>query len=164
MQVALGEEIRGETPRSTHAVRQQGPADDRHGPRGGDGLGQLLTQGVRALLPDSMSGPWGLAADFLTESHLHLTQLRGGIVHRTIGRDEALALQARAHGGVTTFQAALQHTLAATPPGSKAHLVMNRLLATTEMLMLLLRWNRDSIEQFFDDSDRPSHVPSTNHR
>jgi hypothetical protein len=137
-------------------------------------LSQQLTKAIsttrtmtvvgRALLPDSMSAPWGLAADFLTESHLHLTQLRGGIVHRTIGRHEALALHARAHGDVTTFQAALQHTLAATASGSKAHLVMSRLLATTEMLLLLLRWNRDSIEHLFDDIDRSSHVPSANHR
>ncbi|MFI8076270.1 hypothetical protein ACIF85_47365 [Streptomyces sp. NPDC086033] len=137
-------------------------------------LSQQLTKAIsttrtmtvvgRALLPDTMSAPWGLAADFLTESHLHLTQLRGGIAHRTIGRLEALALHARAHGGVTTFQAALEHTLATTPSGTKAHLVMTRLLATTEMLLLLLRWNRESIEHFFDDSDCPSHVPSANHR
>jgi hypothetical protein len=137
-------------------------------------LSQQLTKAIsttrtmtvvgRALLPDSLSAPWGLAADFLTESHLHLTQLRGGIIHRTIGRDEALALHARSHGGVSTFQAALQHSVNATAPGSKAHVVMTRLLATTEMLLVLLRWNRDSIEHLFDDSDHPSHAPSANHR
>ncbi|MXM68944.1 hypothetical protein GR925_37525 [Streptomyces sp. HUCO-GS316] len=124
---------------------------------------RTMTVVGRALLPDSMDAPWGLAADFLAESHLHLTQLRGGIVHRTIDRPEALALHARACGGIATFQAALEYTLKTAPPGSKAHLVMTRLLATTEMLLLLLRWTRDSIEYLFDDSDRSSHLPSANH-
>ncbi|MGI5338566.1 hypothetical protein ACQEVS_14760 [Streptomyces sp. CA-181903] len=118
----------------------------------------------RALLPDSMRAPWGLAADFLTESHLNLTQLREGVVCCTVDRQEALALHARARSRITHFQAALQHTLKASPPGSKAHLVMTRLLATTEMLLLLLRWAYDSIECFFfDGSDRSPHVPSANH-
>ncbi|MEU6068607.1 MULTISPECIES: hypothetical protein [Streptomyces] len=118
----------------------------------------------RALLPDSLSAPWGLAADFLTESHLHLTQLRGGILHRTLDRQEALGLHTGARSGIATFQAALEHTLQTTAPGSKAHLVMNRLLSTGEMLLLLLRWTRESIDHLFDDMDRHSQVPSANHR
>ncbi|CAM5304497.1 hypothetical protein [Streptomyces aurantiogriseus] len=117
----------------------------------------------RALLPESMRAPWGLAADFLTESHLHLTQLRGGIVHRTIDRDEALSLHGHARTGITTFQATLQHTLDTTPPSSKAHLVMTRMFATAEMLLLLLRWTRDSIEHLYDDT-LPTHTPSAHQR
>lgn len=124
---------------------------------------RTMTVVGRALLPDSMRAPWGLAADFLAESHLSLTQLRGGIVHRTVDRQEALALHARARSSITTFQAALQHTVKAFPPDSKAHLVMTRMLSTTEMLLVLLRWTRDSIEYLFDDGDRSSHVPSANH-
>ncbi|MBG7696614.1 hypothetical protein HCJ76_00480 [Streptomyces sp. MC1] len=137
-------------------------------------LSQQLTKAIsttrtmtvvgRALLPDNLSGPWGLAADFLTQSHMDLTQLRGGLAHRAIERHEALALHARAYANVTTFQAALQHTLAASPPRSKAHMVMTRLLATTEMLLLLLQWNRNSLEHFFDASGSTTNVPSATHR
>ncbi|GHD52149.1 hypothetical protein [Streptomyces galbus] len=125
---------------------------------------RTMTVVGRALLPNDLSGPWGLAADFLTQSHLALTQLRGGLAHRTIERHEALALHAHAYGSVATFQAALQHTLATTPPRSKAHMVMSRLLATTEMLLLLLQWNRNSIEHFFNDSGSTANVPSATHR
>jgi hypothetical protein len=78
-------------------------------------------------------------------------------VHRTIERHEALGLHTRAHSGITTFHAALQHTLQTASPGPKARQVMARLLATAEMLLLLLRWTRDSIEHLFED--RAAQVP-----
>ncbi|MFF9765478.1 hypothetical protein ACF1GT_02465 [Streptomyces sp. NPDC014636] len=132
----------------------------------GKALSTTRTMAVvgRALLPDSLRTPWGLAADFLTESHLYLTQLKGGILHRALDRPEALGLHAGARSGIATFQAALEHTLRTVAPGTKEHMVMSRLLSTAEMLLLLLRWTHDSIERLYDDSEQHPQVPSANQR
>ncbi|MFG2351664.1 hypothetical protein [Streptomyces phaeochromogenes] len=125
---------------------------------------RTMTVVGRALLPESMRAHWGLAADFLAESYLHLTHLKSGLVHHALDRQEALSLHTRARSGIATFQAALQHVLPTLPAGSKPHHVIERLLATVEMLLLLLDWSRDSIVRLFDERDLPAQIPSTNHR
>ncbi|CAL9329414.1 hypothetical protein SUDANB106_00040 [Streptomyces sp. enrichment culture] len=120
---------------------------------------RTMTVVGRALLPESMRSAWGLASDFLSESHKDLVHLRNGVVHRAIGRQEALALHSRAQDGMSTFCAALECSLRTTP-SPKARQVGARLLATAEMLSLLLKWTHDSIEYLFDDSGCPARMPA----
>ena len=119
---------------------------------------RTMTVVGRALLPDDMRIPWGLASDFLIDSNGDLTRLKHGLVQRSLSREEALALHNRVVTGITNFRAAFQQSLGRTTI-RKAHQVGERLIATAEMLILLMRWTRDSIDHIFDDSDCPTSVP-----
>ncbi|MFJ2217303.1 hypothetical protein ACIQVO_00425 [Streptomyces sp. NPDC101062] len=113
---------------------------------------RTMTVVGRALLPDSMRIPWGLASDFLAECNTDLARLKNGLLRRDLGREEAMALHSRAVAGISNFRAAFQHALHVTSH-PKAHQVGERLISTAEMLILLLRWTRDSITHIFNDTE-----------
>lgn len=119
---------------------------------------RTMTVVGRALLPDSMRIPWGLASDFLAECNADLVRLKHGLLRRDLSSQEAVALHDRALADINNFRAAFQQALyTATHP--KAHQVGERLVSTSEMLVVLLRWTRDSITYIFKDSECPTTVP-----
>ncbi|WP_046498529.1 hypothetical protein [Streptomyces odonnellii] len=118
---------------------------------------RTMTVVGRALLPDSMRIPWGLASDFLTDCNAHLARLKHGLLRRDLSRQEAIALHDRALADITNFRAAFQQALCTTTH-PKAHQVGERLVSTAEMLVVLLRWTRDSITYIFEDSECPTTV------
>lgn len=119
---------------------------------------RTMTVVGRALLPDAMRIPWGLASDFLADCNTDLTRLKHGLLHRSLSRQEAVDLHSRAASGVTNFRAALLQALRSTDQ-PRAHQVGERLVSTAEMLCLLLKWTGDSINYIFSDIECPTAVP-----
>ncbi|GHH83824.1 hypothetical protein GCM10018793_46850 [Streptomyces sulfonofaciens] len=122
------------------------------------GTTRTMTVVGRALLPDSMRLHWGLASDFLDDCHARLIRLKKGLMQRSLSRDEAMALHHRVVAGMANFRAAVQQSVDAASD-ARTRQVGERLVATAEMLTLLLRWIRDSIEHIFDDTGCPTSVP-----
>ncbi|WP_413812741.1 hypothetical protein [Streptomyces sp. OE57] len=120
---------------------------------------RTMTVVGRALLPHSMRAYWGLATDFLTASHDHLMRLKAGLAHRELTREAALAAHHAAHTGLGQFLDTL-HQAAQAPNDPQTSRVIERLISTGEMVLTLLEWARQSIEQLFSDTDRSVRCPT----
>ncbi|MFE6166155.1 hypothetical protein ACFQ7F_45510 [Streptomyces sp. NPDC056486] len=117
----------------------------------------IMTVVGRALLPDTMRIPWGLASDFLADCNSDLAQLKHGLLHRNLSRQEAVTLHSRTVAGITNFRAALQQCLRTTEQ-PRVHHVGGHLVSTAEMLITLLKWTGDSITHIFNDTECPTAI------
>ncbi|MGW7759045.1 hypothetical protein ACWGK6_47555 [Streptomyces violaceusniger] len=120
---------------------------------------RTMTVVGRALLPYSMRAYWGLATDFLTASNDHLMRLKAGLAHRELTREAALAAHHAAHTCLGQFLGTL-HQAAQAPNDPQTSRVIERLISTGEMVLTLLEWARQSIEQLFSDTDRSLRCPT----
>ncbi|MEU7246294.1 hypothetical protein [Streptomyces sparsogenes] len=120
---------------------------------------RTMTVVGRALLPESMRIYWGLATDFLSDASSRLTRLKTGLAHHELTRDAALALQEAARTGIEQFLGTLRKAVQ-MPHGPRADRVIERLIGTGEMVLTLLGWARESVEQLFADTDHTRHCPT----
>ncbi|MFK4272589.1 hypothetical protein [Streptomyces milbemycinicus] len=120
---------------------------------------RTMTVVGRALLPESMRAYWGLATDFLSEASSRLTRLKTGLAQHELTRDAALALQDAAHTAIEQFLGTL-HQATQNPHAPQAGRVTERLISTGEMVLTLLGWARESVEQLFADTDHTHHCPT----
>lgn len=118
---------------------------------------RTMTVVGRALLPDSLRIPWGLASDFLADCNADLARLKLGLLRQDLSRQEAMTLHNRAVANITNFRDAFQQCLNTTSH-PKTQQVGERLISTAEKLILLLSWTLDSIAHIFNDTDCPTPV------
>lgn len=102
-----------------------------------------------------MRAYWGLATDFLSDASSRLTRLKTGLAQHELTRDAALALQDAAHLEIEQFLGTL-HQATQNPHDPQAIRLTERLISTGEMLLTLLEWARQSVEQLFAETD---HTP-----
>ncbi|KAK1184376.1 hypothetical protein B7755_043545 [Streptomyces sp. NBS 14/10] len=120
---------------------------------------RTMTVVGRAPLPESMRAYWGLSTDFLSEASSRLTRLKTGLAQHELTRDAALDLQDAAHTGIEQFLGTL-HQATQLPHDPRAGRVTERLISTSEMLLTLLGWARQSVEQLFADTDHTHRCPT----
>ncbi|MFK4272620.1 hypothetical protein [Streptomyces milbemycinicus] len=113
----------------------------------------------RALLPESMRAYWGLATDFLSDASSRLTRLKTGLAQHELTQDAALALQEAVQTGIEQFLGTLRKA-AQMPHSRQTGRVIERLVSTGEMVLTLLGWARQSVEQLFADTDHARHCPT----
>ena len=121
---------------------------------------RTMTVVGRALLSDSMQIPWALAADFLDAGLSSLLLLKTGLAERDLERKQALDLLEEVQADIGNFCGVLRQCTH-TGHGPKAMLFTDRLVATAELVQVLLRWIEKSIEYLFDDCGLPTprHLP-----
>ncbi|MDN3058957.1 hypothetical protein PH213_31345 [Streptomyces sp. SRF1] len=120
---------------------------------------RTMTVVGRALLPHSVRTYWGLATDFLTTSSDHLMRLKTGLAHHELTREAALAVHHAAQMCLGQFLGTL-HQAAQAPNDPQTSRVIERLVSTGEMVLTLLDWARQSIEELFADTDRSLRCPA----
>ncbi|MGW7020228.1 hypothetical protein ACWGGS_12885 [Streptomyces decoyicus] len=120
---------------------------------------RTMTVVGRALLPESLRPCWGLATDFLTECRDNLVRLKTGLAHRELTREEALTLQYRVRTGIGQVRGTLRQANRSMQ-GPDAACVIERLISTSEMILILLGWTRQGIEQLFADTEQTLQCPT----